>query len=447
MSVVKKEIDTLNAVLTVSLKEEDYISEVDKVLKDYRKKANIPGFRPGKIPMGMIKKMYRTSILVDEVNKKVSNELYTYIYSEKLDTLGDPIPSENEQKIVDWEKDKEFEFSFDIALAPQFDLNLTKKDKVVFYDIIPGDDLIKNYIDGYKKQFGSYEEKDTVESEEEMLKGDFEELVDGGIKKEEAVFLMSTIKIKKAQKVFLSKKKGTSVEFKIKDVFSNDADIKSMLAIDDSKLETAKESVFKFTIKSISVFKEADLDTNLFDKVFEKGTIKTEEEFKNKIIEQAKVNLAKDADYKFNLDVKEKLLKKAKFDLPDAFLKRWLVMTNKEITAEQLEKEYPMFQEDMKWQLVKGKIVKDHKIETSEEEILEVAKEYAKAQFQMYGSVSIPDEYLESFAKEMLQKKEEKRRLEEKAIENKVVAFVKETVKLDVKEIAYNEFMKFFDKK
>jgi len=190
MSVVKKEIDALNAVLTVSLKEEDYIPEVDKVLKDYRKKANIPGFRPGKIPMGMIKKMYRTSILVDEVNKKVSNELYTYIYSEKLDTLGDPIPSENEQKIVNWEKDKEFEFSFDIALAPQFDLNLTKKDKVVFYDIIPGDDLIKNYIDGYKKQFGSYEEKDTVESEEEMLKGDFEELVDGGIKKEEAVFLM-----------------------------------------------------------------------------------------------------------------------------------------------------------------------------------------------------------------------------------------------------------------
>jgi len=220
-----------------------------------------------------------------------------------------------------------------------------------------------------------------------------------------------------------------------------------MLAIDDSKLETAKESVFKFTIKSISVFKEADLDTNLFDKVFEKGTIKTEEEFKNKIIEQAKVNLVKDADYKFNLDVKEKLLKKAKFDLPDAFLKRWLVMTNKEITAEQLEKEYPMFQEDMKWQLVKGKIVKNHKIKTSEEEILEVAKEYAKAQFQMYGSVSIPDEYLESFAKEMLQKKEEKRRLEEKAIENKVVAFVKETVKLDVKEIAYDEFMKFFDKK
>ena len=447
MSVLKKEIDALNAVLTVSLKEEDYIPEVDKVLKDYRKKANIPGFRPGKVPMGMIKKMYGTSVLVDEVNKKVSNELYTYIYSEKLDLLGDPIPNESEQKNINWEKDKEFEFVFDVALAPQFDLNLSKKDKIVFYDITPGEELIKNYVDGYKKQFGSYEEKDTVESEEEMLKGDFEELVEDGVKKEDAVFLMSAIKTKKAQKTFLAKKKGTSVEFKMKDVFSNDADIKSMLGIDDDKLATVKESNFKFTIKSISVFKEAELNTDLFDKVFEKGTVKTEEEFKNKIIEQAKANLAKDADYKFQLDVKEKLLKKAKFDLPDEFLKRWLVMTNKEITTEQLEKEYPMFQEDMKWQLIKGKLVKDHKLETSEEEILEVAKEYAKAQFQMYGSVSIPDEYLESFAKEMLQKKEEKRRLEERAIENKVVAFVKETVKLDTKEIAYDEFMKFFDKK
>ena len=446
MSVIKKEIDTLNATLTVSLSKEDYASDVDRILKDYRQKANIPGFRPGKVPVGMIKKMYGTSVLVDEVNKKISNELYTYIYSEKLDILGEPIPSENQQQNIDWEKDTDFEFSFDIALAPEFKLALSKKDKVVFYDITPGDELITNYVDGYKKQFGSYEEKALVESESEMLKGDFKELSEDGIIKEDAAFLMSAIKTKKAQKVFLGKKKGETIEFKIKDVFSNDVDIKSMLGIDDDQLSKL-DNPFTFIIKSISVFKEAELDENLFDKVFEKGTAKTEEEFRNKIIEQAKGNLSKDADYKFNLDVKEKLLNKVKFDLPDAFLKRWLTISNKEITEEQLEKEYPMFQEDMKWQLIKGRIVSDNKIEVTEDEILAVAKEYAKAQFQMYGSVSIPDEYLDSFAKEMLQKEEEKRRLTEKALENLVVSYVKDTVKIEEKEIAYDKFMKFFENK
>lgn len=445
MQITKNEIDALNASLIISLEKEDYASDVEKVLKDYRQKANIPGFRPGKVPMGMIKKMYGTSVLVDEINKKVSHELYNYIYTEKIDILGEPLPSEQEKKVIDWDKDETFDFTFDIAIAPEFEISLSKKDKVKMYDIDPGEELINKYTEGYQKQFGSHIEKDTA-SENDMLKGDFSDMQENGFVKEDGMFLVNTLKTKKAQKLFIGKKVGETIEFKVKDVFKNDTDLKAMLAIDDAQLETLNETL-SFTIKNVSEYKNADLNVELFDKVFGEGTVKTEEEFKNKIIEQAKVNLQKDADYKFHIDAKEKLTKKAKFDLPDTFLQRWLIATNKEITQEQLDKEYPFFQEDMKWQLIKGKIIKDQKIEVDKEELLETAKDYARAQFQMYGSVSIPDEYLENFAKEILEKKEESQKITEQYLENKVIAFVKDAVKVESTEIDYDKFSKFFEQK
>ena len=445
MKVTKKEIDALNATLVISLVKDDYASDVEKVLKDYRQKANIPGFRPGKVPMGMVKKMYGTSVLVDEINKKVSHELYNYIYTNKIDILGEPLPNENEQKTVNWDKDEEFDFFFDIAVAPEFEVKLSKKDKVKLYDIEPGNELIDKYVEGYQKQFGSHIEKDTV-SENDMLKGLFSDNTENGIKKEDGVFLVNSLKTKKAQKVFLGKKKGETIEFKPKEIFKNDTDLKSMLSIDDTQLENLSETMF-FTINSISEFKDSALDQSLFDKVFGEGTVKTEKEFRNKIVEQAKENLKKDADYKFHIDAKEKITSKVKFDLPDEFLKRWLIATNKEITQEQLDKEYPYFQEDMKWQLIKGKIIKDQNIEVKEEELLASAKEYARAQFQMYGSVSIPDEYLENFAKEILEKKEERQKITEQYLENQVIAFVKETVKVENTAIDYDKFNKFFEQK
>ena len=445
MKVTKKEIDALNATLVISLEKDDYSSDVEKVLKDYRQKANIPGFRPGKVPMGMIKKMYGTSVLVDEINKKVSHELYNYIYTEKIDILGEPLPNESEQKTINWDKDDSFDFFFDIAIAAEFDIKLSKKDKIKWYNIEPGDELIDKYVDGYRKQFGSHIEKDTV-SENDLLKGVFTEKKENGIVKEDGVFLVSSLKTKKAQKIFIGKKKGETVEFKIKDVFKNETDLKSMLGIDDAQLENLSET-FSFTINGISEFKDSELDQSLFDKVFGEGTVKTETEFRKKIIEQAKENLKKDADYKFHLDAKEKLTSKIKFDLPDEFLKRWLIATNKEITQERLDKEYPYFQEDMKWQLIKGKIIKDQKIEVKEDELLISAKEYAKAQFQMYGSVSIPDEYLENFAQEILQKKEERQKITEQYLENQTIAFVKETVKIEPTSISYDKFNKFFEQK
>jgi len=445
MKVTRKEIDALNSSLTISVEKNDYESEVNTALRNYRQKANIPGFRPGKVPMGMVKKMYGTSVLVDEVNKKVSHELYNYVYTNKLDILGEPLPNESEQKGVDWDKDTNFDFVFDIAVAPEFEVKLSKKDKIKFYDINPGDDLINKYVEGYQKQFGSHIEKDVV-SENDLVKGLLTDQQENGISKADAVFLVSTLKTKKAQKVFIGKKKGETVEFKIKEVFKNDVDLKSMLAIDDTQLENLAETFF-LTIESISEFKNSEIDQSLFDKVFGEGTVKTEKEFRDKIIEQAKVNLSKDADYKFHLDAKEKLTSKIKFDLPDEFLKRWLIATNKDITQERLDKEYPMFQEDMKWQLIKGKVIKDQDIKVEEEELLASAKEYARAQFQMYGSVSIPDEYLENFAKEMLEKKEERQKITEQYLENKVITFVKDTVKLDETAIDYDKFNKFFEEK
>jgi len=445
MKVTKKEIDALNASITISIEKSDYQPEVTKVLKNYRQKANIPGFRAGKVPMGMIKKMYGTSILVDEVNKIVSHELYNYVYTNKLDILGEPLPNEEQQKVVNWEKDEKFDFVFDIAVAPEFEVKLSKKDKIKFYDINPGDELIEKYVDGYKKQFGSHIEKDIV-GEDDMLKGLMTDQKEEGISKADAVFLVNTLKTKKAQKVFVGKKKGETIEFKVREVFKNDVDLKSMLAIDDAQMENLSET-FYFTIESISEFKNAELDQALFDKVFGEGTVKNEKEFKAKIVEQAKVNLSKDAEYKFHMDAKEKLTSKIKFELPDAFLKRWLIATNKEITQERLENEYPMFQEDMKWQLIKGKVVKDQDIKVEEEGLLASAMEYARAQFQMYGSVSIPDEYIQNFAKEMLEKKEERQKITEQYLENKIIGYIKETVKLDETEIDYDSFNKFFDQK
>ena len=445
MEVTKKEIDALNASLTISIEKSDYELQLTKVLKDYRQKANIPGFRAGKVPMGMIKKMYGTSILVDEVNKIVSHELYNYVYTNKLDILGEPLPNEGQQKVVDWEKDEKFDFVFDIAVAPEFEVKLSKKDKIKFYDINPGDDLISKYVEGYQKQFGSHIEKDTV-GEDDMVKGLMTDQQEGGVSKADAIFLVNTLKTKKAQKVFVGKKKGETIEFKIREIFKNDVDLKSMLAIDDAQMENLNE-VFFITIESISEFKNSEVNTDLFDKVFGEGTVKDEKEFKAKIVEQAKVNLTKDADYKFHMDTKEKLTSKISFDLPDEFLKRWLITTNKDITQERLDTEYPMFQEDMKWQLIKGKVIKDQDIKVEEEGLLASAMEYARAQFQMYGSVSIPDEYIQNFAKEMLEKKEERQKITEQYLENKVVAFVKETVKLEETEIDYDKFNKFFDQK
>jgi len=445
MKVTKKENDALNATLILSLTKDDYASDVEKVLRNYRQKANIPGFRPGKVPMGMIKKMYGTSVLVDEINKKVSHELYNYIYTEKIDILGEPLPNESDKKVIDWDKDESFEFLFDIAIAPEFEIKLSKKDKVKFYDIEPGDDLIQKYVEGYQKQFGSQEEKDKV-GENDMLKGTFTDNLENGVKKEDAVFLVSSLKTKKAQKIFINKKKGETVTFKVKEVFKNETDLKSMLSIDDDTLANLNET-FSFTINSISEFKDAELDQSLFDKVFGEGTVKSEDEFKAKIIEQAKENLKKDADYKFHLDAKDKIVSKTKFDLPDDFLKRWLITTNKDITQERLDKEYPYFQEDMKWQLIKGKIIKEQNIEINEDELLLSAKDYARAQFQMYGSVSIPDEYLENFAKEILEKKEERQKISEQYLESKVIAYVKDTVKLESTSIDYDKFNKFFEQK
>lgn len=443
MKVTKKEIDALNATLVISLEKEDYASDVEKVLRDYRQKANIPGFRAGKVPMGMVKKMYGTSVLVDEVNKKVSHELYNYVYTNKIDILGEPLPNETEQKGVDWDKDEKFDFFFDIAIAPEFEVALSKKDKVKYYDIDPGDELITKYVDGYKKQFGSHIEKDTV-SENDLLKGLFSDQLEEGFRKEDGTFLVNTLTTKKAQKIFIGKKKGETIEFKVSEVFKNETDLKAMLVIEDEQLANLSETL-SFTIQSVSEFKDSDLDQSLFDKVFGEGTIKDEKEFRAKIIEQAKENLSKDADYKFHLDAKEKLTSKFKLELPDAFLKRWLVATNKDITTERLEKEYPFFQEDMQWQLIKGKIIKDQAIEVKEDGLLASAKEYARAQFQMYGSVSIPDEYLENFAKDILEKKEERQKITEQYLENQVIAFVKETVKLDETAIDYDKFSKFFE--
>jgi len=442
MEVFKREIDALTSTIVINIERKDVEPEVEKLLKDYRRKANIPGFRVGNAPLGMIKRMYGHSIMADELNKKVSHELFSYIQNEKMDILGEPLPSEQDAKTIDWDTDQNFEFSFDVAIAEPFEIKLSKRDKLPYYDVEPGDELIGKYIEGYRKQFGEYKDAEVV-SESDLVKVNFADN-QSDFQISNASVLVSSIKDVESKNLFIGKKTGDKFELVLRTAFPNAADLKSMLDTDDQGLESLSDN-FTVTIESVSSYVMADLNQELFDKVFGQGNVSTEDEFKSKVIEAAKANLKKDADYKLHIDAKEKLISKTEFALPDAFLKRWLITTNQDITQEILDKEYPMFREDMKWQLIKGKVIKDHEIKSNPDDLLRIAKEYTAARFQMYGGYTFPDELIENFASEELKKKEERQKLVERELEEKVIEFVKSTVKLENTAISYDEFNKMFN--
>ena len=449
MNISKQNIDELNATLTMKVSKEDYQERVAKVLGDYRKKANLPGFRPGKVPASLISKMYGKAVLADEINKLVGEKLNEYIKAEDIHVLGDPMPNENQNKQIDFENDTEFEFVFDIGLSPELDVNISKKDKITAYEIKLEDSMIDNYVNNYTRRYGKFIECDVVE-ENEMLKGDFAEvddagnIVENGIASQDISVYLEIAKDENEKKAFKGAKIGDIVKFDVKKAFPNDTEIANLLKVDKDKVADAP-SKYQFTIKSISKFQSADLNTELFDKIYGEGKVNSEEEFKNKITDELKENLKKDTNYKFQLDSRKFLLKKNNVKLPEEFLKRWLTFMNEgKITPEQIEKEFPVFVEDMKWQLIKNKIAKLSNIEVKEDEVVEYAKEVTRMQFRQYGLSNIPDEHIDSYAVNLLKKEDEVRRLVDKLLEDKVVNYVKETVTPDVKEISNEEFSKLF---
>lgn len=450
MDISREQNDQLNAVITVKLEEPDYQERVDNVLKDYRKKANIKGFRPGKVPMGMIRKMYYKPVLVDEINRMVSEKLMTYIQEEDLQILGEPLPHGGDATDPDFDNDKEFEFKFDLGLAPDLDVEVSEKDKIPYYKIKVEKKLIDEQVENVAKRFGEFSLVEKVGSDE-LIVADLYQLdeegnrVEEGVVSEGASMSLDMMKDEKEKKKFTDKKVEDKVVFNVKKTYPNEAELASLLKVEKDDLETLNGS-FEAEIKEVKEFVKHEVNQELFDKVYGEGNVNTIDEFRSKIEEELKMNYERESNYKFALDVKDYYTDKAKVELPIDFLKRWIVATNEEITEEKIDEEFEKYEEEFKWQLVKDKIVKDNEITVSDEELFEYAFILSKNQFYQYGLYNVPDEQIESFAKEQLQKPEEARRLRNQKSEDKIVKFIKETVKLDEKEVTEEKFRKLFEK-
>ncbi len=449
MNITKQNIDELNAKLSLQLGKDDYEERVSKVLKDYRRKAKIPGFRPGNVPFSLINKMYRKAVLVDEINKLVGEKLNEYLKSENISVLGDPLPNESENKTIDWDNDIDFKFVFDIGLSPEFELKISKKDKIKTYEIQIEDKMIDNYVNSYTKRYGRYAESEIV-SENELIKGDLAQvdlegnIVENGIKSENTSIYLELAKDENEKKTFKGTKVGDIVKFDIKKAFPNDTELANILKIDKEKVAEI-QSTFQFTIKSILRFEKAEMNQELFNKIYGNDVVTSDEQFRNKITEEIKDALKKETEYKFLLDAKAYYLKKFNLKLPVDFLKRWIKFANEgKLTEEQIEKEYPQFEENMKWQLIKNKIAKENNFEVKEDKVVEYSKEVTRNQFKQYGINNVPDEQINAYSVNLLKNEGEVRKMIDKLLEDQVLEYIKENVTADIKSISSEEFGKLF---
>ncbi len=445
MNISKENIDDVNAVIKVLIEKSDYEKEVAGKLKEYRQQASIPGFRPGKAPAGLIKKRYGTAVLVDEVNKILSKKLSQYLVEEKLNILGEPLPNEEQQKAIDWEKDENFEFVFDIALAPEINVSLDKRSKYNYYKIAVSDEMIDKQVENAAMQLGQNVPTD-VAVENSTVRGNFVQLdaegneVENGIKPENVAVAVDMIKDEEIKKSFIGCKKDDIIIFDPVKAFENRVEISHMLNISKEEAEVLN-SEFRFTVTEILQFEKAELNEELFKKLYgEETDIKTMDDFRAKVKDEIAAGLVQSSDYKFAIDARDTQVEKSKMKLPEAFLKRWLIAVNKELTVEQVESEFDAFIKDLEWQLIKDKIGEENDIKVTPEEANDFAKQMARAQYNQYGIYDIPDEQLESFAKMLIEKPEDKERIYKKLFEDKVVSVVKEKVSIQEKEISQKEF-------
>jgi len=450
MEITRENVDELNAILKVRIEHEDYAERVESMLKDYRKNMRMPGFRPGKVPAGLVKKLYGKSILVEEINKIISESVSKYLNEEKINILGEPLPIENNSKEIDWDNQKTFEFEFDLGLAPDIEVNITNKDKVPVYEIQIDNQMIDETKDNYARRFGTMNKLDEITGNE-VLKGDFRqadkegEMVEGGISAESSSFSLEAIKDKNLIDSFIGKRVDETVIFNVRKAFPNDNELASLLNIEKEKTSTIVP-YFCFTIREISRFQKAELNKEFYDMIYGKDMVQNETEFTEKVTGELKNRLAQHNEYRFKIDAKDILMKKVKVNLPETFLKKWLTTVNKEkVTEEQIEQEYPKFENDLKWQLIQNKIIKDHDINVEEDEVKEFARSYALIQFSQYGLTNVPDEQLNQYANDLLKNDEEKKKIYEKLYEEKVFDHIRENVKTDKKKITMEKFNKLFD--
>ncbi|MCL4483908.1 MAG: trigger factor [Bacteroidetes bacterium] len=451
MNISRTNIDELNAVIKLSIEKSDYEATVNETLKDYRKKANMPGFRKGMVPAGLIKKMYGKAVLAEEINKILSKELNRYISEENLQILGEPLPNETEQKTIDFDHDENFEFVFDLGFSPAIVIDFKKLGKLPLYEIAIDEEMINNQVEAFQNRFGNYVDAE-VSTEKDNLIGSLKQLdekgavLEGGIQVEEAQVSIQLVKTKKLKSALLGKKAGDIIKFNPAKAFDDKHYLKQLLKIEDAQAESLT-SDFELTVSKVNTFVPAELNEEMFKKSLGGETnITTPEQFKEKIAEDLKENLRYSTEYRFLVDTKEALTKYVGMKLPVEFLKRWLVYSNEKITREQVDEEFDLFVKDLEWTLIRSRLAKDNDLKVSEADLVALAKETALMQFRQYGMFSVPDEYLDNYAKSILKNEEERHHLVEKRSESMVLEFIKNNADLEVKTVTQKAFDDLFEK-
>ncbi|EOA53464.1 trigger factor [Bacteroides sp. HPS0048] len=451
MNVSFQNIDKVSALLTVKLEKADYQEKVDKSLKTFRQKAQIPGFRKGMVPMSLVKKMYGKSVVAEEVNKLLSEKVYDYIKSNNINMLGEPMPNEEKQQVIDFDTMEDFEFVFDIALAPEFKAEVSSNDKVDYYTIEVTDAMVDNQVKAYTQRNGKYEQVAAYE-DNDMLKGLIAELdengntKEGGIQVEGAVLMPSYMKNDEQKAIFANAKVNDVLVFNPNTAYDGHAaEISSLLKIEKEAAAEVK-SDFSFQVEEITRFVSGELNQEIFDQVFGEGVVKTEEEFRAKIKESIAEQLVADSDYKFLIDARKMLMEKVgKLEFPDALLKRVMLLNNREKGEEFVAENYDKSIEELTWHLIKEQLVKDNEIKVEQEDVIKMAKEATKGQFAQYGMMTVPEDILENYAQEMLKKKENVDGLVGRVVEAKLATALKAKVTLNNKTVPMEEFNKMFE--
>ncbi|GGD22069.1 trigger factor [Hyunsoonleella pacifica] len=436
MNITRENLDALNAVVKVDIAKEDYSDKVDKILSDYRKTANIPGFRKGHVPMGMVKKQYGKAVLVDEVNKLLQDALNKYLTEEKLDVLGQPLPKQKDD--INWDADG-FSFEFELGLAPEFDVNLKSKKAITHYNIVADDKMIDEQIERIQKQYGKLVPQDVVEKDSEIT---------GAYKNEEneidntVTLTLDKFKGKATAKKFIGAKAGDVITLKTKGLYEDDHDLMHALKVSHDEAHGLEIEV-TFTISEINKRELADLDQELFDKLFPSKEVTSVTELKTKIKEDAEKQFKQQSDQKLLNDVTEYLVDSTKFDLPAEFLTKWMQTSGeKEMDEAQAKEEYEKSEKSLRYQLIEGKLIQDNDIQVTIEDIKGHAKEMIKAQMAQFGQMNPSDEELEGIAARVLGNQEEARRISEQLISQKLIELYKEKANLKAKELSYEKFVK-----
>jgi len=445
MNISKANIDSLNAVIKIDITADDYRSQVNTKLANHRKTTDMPGFRKGKVPMGVINKRYAIPVKVEEINKMLSDSLTKYIIQEKLDILGNPLPKDGLH--INWEKQEDFTFEYEVGLAPIFEVNLSNKNKLDYYVIKAYEAMVDKYAVDIAKRYGKMSSPEKVEVKD-LVYGTFLELDEEGKEIEtglsnQASISLETLKSEKLQEEFIGSSKGKIITIDPNKSFVKDTDVASLLGVEKEAFE-AITSKFSFTIDNISRMAPAELNPALFDKMYGEGTVKTEKEFRAKIANEAEAMFVAESDRKFQNDSVEYLLEKTVFELPEEFLKKWMqTVSETPITLSEVEDQFVGYKTSLRWQIIENRIAKENKLGVTREEAIAETKKLIGAQMAQYGQALPEEEMLEQYANQILANKEEEKKIYDRAFASKMTAFFKESFKMNEKEISYKEFIKF----